>query len=499
MSNAAVLVPRPVRERTLKALDMRADEREIPDPIEVWAAVPKPKDVVTPDGWWLCEGGSLRARAYVINSYSELTDPRPVTLTATTVALCVVSGRLLGIASPNDKTADAVWFAFNGADVSVTTSSNSTATLRGKDWTLEVTGVSELNRHWMAGSLKEKPYMKENYQTAKAHTLANALSKAVGVVPRGPAGDVPLSDHITYEWRPSPELGGIRRLVRNDEVTTVTWPVDRELPVAEQVAELSALEWYPVPMREAAIKWTEEGTLGLTMVALPEGRVRPPWSSIETSHITLGADVAHPVARYFWPTIDTGGQLVLEEGEEVVGRWVVPGAGTLFVKTDDATTMWGAPTKRKAMTKVEAIATNRRIAVISALAGEQGAASRGWLVEHMRYELVSGIGVYTNSPVKRTVVRAKRTPQPENAKWWVFVRVETIAPGAKDLRLACTSAAQADALANALIDSARRGGATPGQREQIDEELMMADVRLSTTPFTGAVPYSMPDSLEAFG
>ena len=501
MSNAAVLVPRPIKERTLNALDMRGDEREIPDPVEVWARIPKPKDVVTPDGWWLCESGDLRAQAYVINSYSELTDPRPVTVKAATVALCVVSGRLLGIASPNDESADAVWFAFNANDVSVTIHSNSTATLLGKDWTLEVTGVSELNRHWMAGSLKKKPYMKENYQTSKAHTLASALSKAVGAFPREPTartGDAPLSDHITYEWRLSPELGRVRRLVRNDELTTVTWPVDRELPIAEQIANLLALEWYPIPMRDAAIKWTEEGTLGLTMVALPEGRVRPPWSSIETSHTTLGGDMAHPVARYFWPTINTGGQLVLEEGEEVVGRWAVPGAGTLLVKINDPTTMWGAPTRRKAISKVEAIATNRRIAVISALAEEQGAASRGWLVEHMRYELVSAIGVYTNSPVKRTVVRAKRIPQPENAKWWVFVRMGTVAPGAKDLRLECASAAQAEALANAFIDAARQGGATPGQLEQINEELMFADVRLLTTPFKGAVPYSMPDSLETF-
>jgi hypothetical protein len=86
----------------------------------------------------------------------------------------------------------------------------------------------------------------------------------------------------------SPTSGGVRRLVRDGELTTVTWPVGRELPLDQQVAELAALDWYPGPMRDAAIKRTEEGTLGLSEVELPPRTDTAPWSTIETSHTTDG-------------------------------------------------------------------------------------------------------------------------------------------------------------------------------------------------------------------
>ena len=106
----AVVVENRSGTRRVQALNMTSDHREIPEPGVAGASA----------AYWLAGVGIFEGVAALLANDGTLTPGSEVGVVGT-VAVAIGNGRLIGIVSPNEAAAPAVWVAVSLADLRVTT------------------------------------------------------------------------------------------------------------------------------------------------------------------------------------------------------------------------------------------------------------------------------------------------------------------------------------------------------------------------------------------
>src|ERR1039458_4149467 len=340
MLDAAVLIPRPTKERVLADLGMRCSEKEIPDPLAQWTGVQNRHAMTY--GWWLAAGGFFEGGASPLNAYGELAAAEHVTAgtttepslpaaaaltqlqatTTCTAAFCIADGRLLAIVSPNDAGEAAIWVAATCSDVVVEPRGSQGMRGRPKEiglsargWKMELIEVSRLYRRWDQKGFK-RGTIEERFQTGQETSLVAAFADASKVTPTQHVDQAPIDAPRVgdgYVWAREDMLGGLFRLIRQGQPTTATSLIDRELPVEDQVTALEAIDWVPQAVLSPILKTTQGGTTGkLWLPELPDGRVGSPFPNIHLQ-LLLGDEAHHPVHRYFWPSFSKTGDLCLDQ------------------------------------------------------------------------------------------------------------------------------------------------------------------------------------------
>lgn len=357
MIDAAVLIPRPAKERAIADLGMRCSEKEIPDPLAQWAGVQNRH--AKPDGWWLAAGCFFEGGASPLNDYGELAAAERVTsgtfmefslppaavlsqlkaTTSSTAAFCIADGRLLAIVSPNDASEPAIWVAATCS--SVLLEAEGTQGLRGRPlevriaangWTMQLREIAREYRQWVQKGFKAG-HIEGRIQTGQETSFIQALANASKISPSNTVATAPTdapSIGEGYVWVREDTLGGLYRLIRQGKPTTATSLVDRELSLTDQVKVLEAIDWVP-------IKATKEHTLGkLWIPDLPDGRVGSPFPNVHLQ-LFVGGEASHPVHRYFWPSFSANCDLILDPNEQIAHSWEMP--ASLIIVTKRASPM----------------------------------------------------------------------------------------------------------------------------------------------------------------
>lgn len=106
----AVVVQNRSGTRSVPALGLKCDEREIPEALESGSEA----------DYWLAGVGAFEGSASLLGGDDSLTPGYEVGVTGT-AALAVVGGQLICIVSPTEATAPAIWLAVRLAELRVTT------------------------------------------------------------------------------------------------------------------------------------------------------------------------------------------------------------------------------------------------------------------------------------------------------------------------------------------------------------------------------------------
>jgi hypothetical protein len=523
MLDAAVLIPRPTTERALADLGMRCSEKEIPDPLAQWTGVQNRHAM--PDVWWLAAGCFFEGGASPLNAYGELAAAEHVTAgtatglslpsaavltqlqatTSCTAAFCIADGRLLAIVSPNDAAEAAIWVAMTCSDVVVEPRGSQGLRGRPKEiglsahgWKMELIEVSRLYRRWDQKGFK-RGTIEERVQTGQEASLVAALADASKVTPsqqvEQPPVDAPSAGE-GYVWVRQDALGGLFRLIRQGQSTTATSLVDRELPVADQVSALEAIDWMPTTVLSPIIKATREEITGKLWVPdLPEGRVSSPFSNAWLQ-LFLDAESTHPVHRYFWPSFTSIGDLCLDLDEAISHSWV-PSASLISSHKPTEADGIGTVGKPPQVLDLQAYLTTTRL--VSNARRDPSKVEQGdgrlWCSSHFRWEWIYEMGTVRITNFKRTGILAKKVAVEETEGLYARLHLtsgmilEIRFPEAMD-----RSGALGDLLDRCLQLIAASSAKRQVQPEtQSTKELTFATVVRTAVPISGAVPYSLPE------
>lgn len=505
MFDGAVLVPRPVRERSLKGLGMRGSETEIVDTDEIWGPDPRLAHE-KPDGWWLAGWCHFEGEAWPLNRYDELSAAAPVVATDCTASLCIKDGRLLAIVSPNDLADSAVWVAATCSGISLeetTPRALRQLNLAGNEWTMSLVGVGRLYRHYKQQGL-QPAYLDEAHQMGQEKSLVNEVRNAATVAPRYPLDPEPTglpAPGEGYEWVQEPTLGGIYRLVFQGSPTATTALVDREAPTDEQVRALRAIDWAPNEFVTPIAKAVEAGrSAKLWRPTLPSGRLAQPFSSAYFYLFINQTPATHPVTRYLWPSLSENGSLNLDPDEAIEHTWRPSGLRLSRHLGDDSlgygremleATSHGAP--------AGAYVTNRRLVVVGLRdpAKVEAGDDRAWWAGHLRHEWIYEVGGLQLTTFRGTLFRARRVPTGTTEAFYARLYQASgdmiemsipIAEGEAPWLQEAIAAASA-----AVVRSGPERSARP-EVAAVDEKTG-GTVTRSRTWVDGAVPYSLPLTL----
>jgi len=525
MLDAAVIIPRPAKERVLADLGMRCSEKEIPDPLAQWTGVQNRHAM--PDGWWLAAGCFFEGGASPLNAYGELAAVEHVTAgtatelslpsaavftqlqatTSCTGAFCIADGRLLAIVSPNDAGEAAIWVAVTCSDVVVEPRGSQGMRGRPKEiglsargWKMEMIEVSRLYRRWDQKGFK-RGTIEERFQTGQETSLVAALADASKVTPSQQVDQPPLDAPSVgdgYVWARQDALGGLFRLIRQGEPTTATALVDRELSVADQVSALEAIDWIPTTVLSPIIKATREEIMDKLWVPdLPEGRVGSPFSNAWLQ-LFLDAESTHPIHRYFWPSFTSTGDLCLDLGETISHSWVPSASLISSHKPTEADGIGNAGTPPQVLDHHAYLTTTRLVSNARRDPSnvEQGD-GRLWCSSHFRWEWVYEVGVVRITKFKRAGILAKKVPVEETEG--LYARLHLASGTILEIRF--SEAMDGSGAVRDLLDHCLQLIAASGANRQVQpeaqstKELTFAAVVRTAVPISGAVPYSLPRSV----
>ena len=505
----------PAKAKVIADLQMRSSSREIPDPLEHWEHPSNLK--LKPEGWWLSENASFKGQASAINSYKEISAPFMTELGGATAAFCVTKdGRLLGIISPNTRSAASVWLSTSCARVQPTAASSGKAsalTINGNGWSVHLSDVHRLYRSVksggsavktgakiaafaaadiliLSGGGKRSSEVEGRYETNQTPSFVEAIRIGSGVSSRfeyvKPDGP-PLGEG--YRWISDVGLGGVYRLARKGELTTATSLVDRELPRDKQLTALDDVGWAPRTMVEWVRKRIEdENEPKLARPQLPAGRVSHPfWLNSLGLNVADGPE-AHPVTRYLWPSLSGGGPS-LDEGEQMLHEYRSEHAYLSAPSSaEQACSSAEIGTGKTGTARV--FVTNKRLIVVAARSQDVVQDGRAWWVSHFRHEWIYEVGTESRKEFKVKMLTLKPKPGTESHETGLYVRMRQSGAAVHELKFSdigdpafipdLVAAVTGAGLGRAVSDATYHH---EGTGFEVDRKAKV---------ITGEIPYSLP-------
>ena len=315
---AAVIVDGRLITRGVEALAMLGDEKDMPAP---WRRL----DASKPDGWWVGVAHFLGI-AYPGGESNQLRDATSVDI-AGPFCLAVSNGRVIGIISPEDVLAPALWWSWPLSSVRIEPVGSkgvlkkrpSAIVLTNNTDSLRVALVARVHREQSGGMLvgNEEGSLLDRLSFHARHPVP---------LPRRSV-DPSAIKHV--EWHRDASIAGLYRQMINGAPAPRVQFSDRNAPRRQQLDQLADafIDWLP----DYALQQEFENIVfgrkpSADPLDLPAATVVGPvagLAAIINTSIDL-AESSHRLRRYLWPVLTSDHQLLLEPGETVLSTLPIP-------------------------------------------------------------------------------------------------------------------------------------------------------------------------------